>query len=421
LTVSLTSRWLAAKRIETVTDGAVRSLHVAQTFGLYDAEGRTGHIAPLAARLAAQGNEVSVVAAAYPPYSEPGVAKVGESESAFPVTFLRSGFRYRTMTINPGARSLFSQQVTGVDVVHIHGLYDLLGPAAATACRHWRVPYVVETMGMFRPVAGGRVRKWLFMRLFGRAMMRGAARFVVTSGREADDLINGGIQADRVIVRHNGIEPVAAQAQAATGAGSAFRAAHGLGTDAPFVLFLGRISPVKNIELLLAAFERSSVRDATLVIAGPAEGSKYLGRLREIVRSSQPGDRVKFVGPIYGEDKAVALSEAALLVLPSSNENFGTVALEAMAVGTPVVVTETCGVAEHVLGCKNPDAKNPNETGGLVVGLNADDMRAAMDSVLSDEALRAELASGAKAIAARLTWDEAARLTTDMYKQVLKS
>jgi glycosyltransferase involved in cell wall biosynthesis len=310
-----------------------------------------------------------------------------------------------------------------VDVVHIHGLYDLLGPAAATACRHWRVPYVVETMGMFRPVAGGRVRKWLFMRLLGKAMMRGAARFVVTSGREADDLINGGIEASRVVVRHNGVEPVpisasanaGASAGAETGAGPAFRAAHGLDLGAPFVLFLGRISPVKNIELLLAAFGQSSVKDATLVIAGPAEGAKYLGKLREIVQSSQLGARVKFVGPLYGEDKAAALAEAALLALPSINENFGTVALEAMAAGTPVVVTETCGVAEHVSGPK--PLRGP---GGLVVGLNADDMRAAMDSLLSDEALRADLASGAKAIAANLTWDEAARQTTDMYRQVLK-
>ena len=127
------------------------------------------------------------------------------------------------------------------------------------------------------------------------------------------------------------------------------------------------------------------------------------------------GDRVKFVGPLYGEDKAAAMSEAAVLALPSLNENFGTVALEAMAAGTPVVVTETCGVAEHVRG-----PQNMHEAGGLVVGLNADDMRAAMDSLLSDEALRADLGVNAKAIAERLTWDEAARLTTDMYGQVLK-
>jgi glycosyltransferase involved in cell wall biosynthesis len=418
---------LLATRAELVADGAVRSLHVAQTFGLYDAEGRTGHIAPLAARLAAQGNDVSVVAAAYPPHSESGMASVGEGDGAFPVTFMRSGFRYRTMTINPGARALLAERAQAVDVVHIHGLYDLLGPAAATACKHWRVPYVVETMGMFRPVAGGRARKWLFMRLLGRAMMRGAARFVVTSRREADDLINGGIQAGRVVVRHNGVEPVPVPATASAGAGAAFRAAHGLDPDAPLVLFLGRISPVKNIELLLAAFGRSSVKAATLVIAGPAEGSKYLGQLRQIVKSSQLGARVKFVGPLYGQDKAAALGEAALLALPSLNENFGTVALEAMAAGTPVVVTETCGVAEHVRGPKLPDAKFPDEAkplhgaGGLVVGLNADDMRAAMDSLLSDEALRADLARGAKAIAARLTWDEAARLTTDMYREVLKA
>ncbi len=387
-----------------MVEGGVRSLHVAQTFGLYDAEGRTSHIAPLVRRLADREHEVSVVAAAYPPHSPPGTAVVGDGDGSFPVTYIRSGFRYRTMTVNPGARTLFEERIGGVDLVHVHGLYDLLGPSVAAICRQRGVPYVVETMGMFRPVAGGSVQKRLFMRLFGRVMMRGAARFVATSGREADDLVDGGILGSRVVVRHNGVEPAAV----ADGHGREFRAAHGIGPEIPFVLFLGRISPVKNIELLLAAFARLSARDAVLVIAGPAEGSRYLGLLREITRSSQLGDRVRFVGPVYGDAKAAALAQATMLVLPSLNENFGTVALEAMAVGTPAVVTETCGFAEHL-----------RDGGGLVVGLDAEDMRAAIDSLLANEEMRTELSDRARATASGLTWEAAAKLTTEMYEQVL--
>ncbi len=380
-------------------------LHVAQTFGLYDAGGRTGHIAPLAAELVRRGLDVSVVAAAYPPHSPHGSASVGDGSGAFPVTYLPSGLRFRTLTINAGARAHFDERIRAVDLVHIHGLYDLLGPAAAAVCRERRVPYIVETMGMFRPVAGGALRKRAFIRLFGRSMIRGAARFVVTSGREADDLVNGGIHKDRIDVRHNGVEPVVISPEA----GPAFRAAHGIGPKTRFVLFLGRITPVKNIELLLAAFAGLAVPDAVLVIAGPAEGSRYLERLRYIVRSSNLGDRVKFIGPIYGEEKTAALSEATTLILPSVNENFGTVAVEAMAAGTPAVVTETCGVAEHL-----------RDGGGLVVGLNADDMRVAIDSLLADDKVWSEMGERAKVIASGLSWEEAARLTNEMYEQILR-
>jgi glycosyltransferase involved in cell wall biosynthesis len=397
----------------------MRVLHVAQTFGLYDAEGRTGHIAPLAARLTEAGVDISVIAAGYPPHSPAGSVTVGEGTMAFPVTYLNSGLRYRTLTINPGARAFFETVIRTINLVHIHGLYDLLGPAAAAVSRDLNIPYIVETMGMFRPVAGGALRKRAFMRLFGRSMIRGAARFVATSGREADDLASGGIAKDRIDVRPNGVDPVAIP----PGAGPAFRSAHGIGAETPFVLFLGRISPVKNIELLLAAFARLTASDAVLVIAGPDEGTKYPGLLRDIAGSPGLAGRVNFVGSVYGEHKAAALAEAAMLVLPSVNENFGTVAVEAMALGTPAVVTETCGVAEHLrdaIGPKNggPRGGGPGG-GGLVVALDAADMRTAIDRLLSNDALRSEMGDRAKAIASTLTWEEAARLTNEMYERIL--
>jgi glycosyltransferase involved in cell wall biosynthesis len=388
-----------------VTEDSIRVLHVAQTFGLYDAQGRTGHIAPLVAELERRGLDASVVAAAYPPHSPHGSASVGDGSGAFSVTYLPSGLRYRTLTINAGARTHFDERICAVDLVHIHGLYDLLGPAAAAVSRDLKIPYVMETMGMFRPVAGGALRKRAFMRLFGRAMIRGAARFVATSGREADDLVNGGIDKDRIDVRHNGVEP----GEIPPGAGPAFRSAHGIGSETPFVLFLGRISPVKNIELLLAAFSRLTTPDVVLVIAGPPDGRKYPTELNEIARRLGTADRVRIIGPVFGEQKAAALAEAAMLVLPSFNENFGTVAVEAMAVGTPAVVTETCGVAEHL-----------RDGGGLVVALDADDMRTAIDSLFVDDGLRSDMGDRAKAIASTLTWEDAARLTTVMYGRILE-
>lgn len=391
-----------------MVDKAVRSLHVAQTFGLYDREGRTGHIAPLVSRLSAMGHEPSVVAASYMAHSPPGTFQLANADpkalGEVPVTFLPSGLRYHTLTINPGARGALDERMGGVDLVHIHGLYDLLGPAAAAVCRKQHVPYVLETMGMFRPVGGGKLRKRLFMRLLGRSMVRGAARFVASSGREAEDLVGSGLEPDRVVVRHNGLEPVHASPEGP----AEFRRTHGIDPAAPIVLFLGRIAPVKNIELLLEAFDGLASSDAVLAIAGPADTGRYLARLQARAKASARHDRIRFVGPLFGQDKDDALTAATTLVLSSLNENFGIAALEAMSAGTPPVVTETCGVAEHV-----------RDGAGLVVGLNAEEMRSAIDKLLADSALRADLGTRGKEIARRLSWEEAARLTTEMYEQVL--
>lgn len=382
----------------------LKSLHVAQTFGLYDRYGGTSHVTPLIGELNRLGHETAVIASAYPPKSPADTFRLGSSNDKGSVTFLSTSLRYRTLTINPGARTVFEKRVPDFDVVHIHGLYDLLGPASAAVCRANGVPYVVETMGMFKPISGGTLRKRLFMQLFGRSMIRGAARFVATSSREARDLLDAGLPDKRIAIRHNG----AIQITPVSRSNHDLREKHGIDPKAPIVLFLGRIAPIKNIELLLSAFDGVSSRDSVLLVAGPAETNNYLARLKAISGNLSVARRIKFIGPIFENEKISALSEADLLVLPSHNENFGTVALEAMAVGTPVVVTDTCGIAEHV-----------RDQGGLVVGLAVEEVRSAINQLLSDTELKTKLGDQAQSIAAGLSWESAANLTVEMYREVL--
>ena len=78
------------------------------------------------------------------------------------------------------------------DVVHIFGLYDLLGPAMAPVCRAKNIPYVVEPIGMFRPIVRSFWKKRIYHSILGDQMFAGASKLIATSQQEADELAAGG-------------------------------------------------------------------------------------------------------------------------------------------------------------------------------------------------------------------------------------
>jgi len=121
------------------------------------------------------------------------------------------------------------------------------------------------------------------------------------------------------------------------------------------------------------------------------------------------------VGPIFGETKWAAYRDADVFVLPSQNENFGNTAAEAVAAGTPVIVTEQCGIAPLLA-----------DEAGLVVRHDTAALARALERILSEAELRSRLAAGCAAVTARLGWDEPVRDMEALYaslasQQMLKT
>jgi len=119
------------------------------------------------------------------------------------------------------------------------------------------------------------------------------------------------------------------------------------------LLFLGRIHPKKGLEILLRAWEAVQCRftDWRLRIVGPNERGyrDEMQRLAETLRL----ERMEFVNTLYGERKWQAYRDADLFVLPTRHENFGLVVAEALAAGTPAIVTKGApwsGVESHGAG-----------------------------------------------------------------------
>jgi glycosyltransferase involved in cell wall biosynthesis len=307
--------------------------------------------------------------------------------------YLPTWMRYRTVSWNPAVKRYLRARLQNFEIVHIFGLYDLLGPAVAAACGKRSQPYVVEPIGMFVPIVRNLWLKRMYHALWGRRMLAGARAVVATSDQEMEALAAGGVSAQKVRLRRNGVEvPVSWPPQ------GSFRRAHKIELDVKLVLFLGRLSKKKSPDLLLRAFgellKRSAEIGAILVFAGPGE-SGIQEQLDHLASQLGVQSRVRFVGPVFGESKWAAYRDADVFVLPSQNENFGNTAAEAVAAGTPVIVTEHCGVAP--LLANEAGLVVPHETGAI-----AD----ALERILGEPELRERLAAGCPGVRARLGWEE---------------
>jgi glycosyltransferase involved in cell wall biosynthesis len=321
------------------------------------------------------------------------------------VQYLPSIVRYRSSgTIAPDVLTAASRLVTGTDVVHIFGLYDLLGPVAAFAARKKGVPYVVEPMGMYRPILRSLRKKRMYHALLGRKLLSGAARLVATSSFERDELISGGLPPEKVVERPNGLDLSEFATSPERGR---LRSRLGIAPDVPLVLFLSRLTPKKNPEMVIDVLVDRPDRRAHAVFAGPDEDGTR-ARLERLSTERGVAKRVAFTGPLHGRQKLEAFADADVFVLPSQSENFGNVVLEALASGLTVVVSDRCGVASLI----GPEV-------GYVVPPSAPEFVEAVGKVLDDGSVRERAPGEGRAIAERFSWERVAAQMAEIYRAVV--
>ncbi|MGH9700286.1 MAG: glycosyltransferase [Candidatus Acidiferrales bacterium] len=313
--------------------------------------------------------------------------------------------RYRALTLNPGVIGFCRASLADFDVVHIYGLYDLLGPLVSHFCGSRGIPYMIEPMGMYRPIDRSFRAKRIWHRTLGRALHRHAARFIATSEMEQQELVADGISAEKVVVRYNGID---ADMGANLPPRGTFRAKWNLPPGEPMVFFLSRLIPRKGADILIEAFAQACPQDGRLVIAGPEGESGIRSRLEKLAKDLGIGARVIFTGPIYDQEKKAALADADVFVLPSRYENFANVAAEAMACGVPVILTEFCGIRTLVEG-----------RAGLVAARNTASFAAALRTLLQDRALHSRFQQGCAEVTRELSWDQLSEQMEKLYRSAI--
>jgi glycosyltransferase involved in cell wall biosynthesis len=338
----------------------------------------------LVSRLVARGHEVDVVTTTLRDVGErPGRRTRVETVDGARVTYLGTPLRYRWMGITP-TLPLALRRLARPDVAHVVGFRDPVTTAVGAWCRVRRVPYVFEPVGMFRP----RLRKVRLKRAFDATLARGVASgarlVIVSSPREREDVVACGVDPSRVRLRGNAFPepPPPGTADPLDGL---------VPGGAPVVLYVGRIAAEKGVEHLLEAARR--LADVHVVIAGPDDRHGTMASVESALADPVTGGRIHVLPPTPGPPYDL-YRRADVFVLASGGENFGLVAAEAAAVGTPVIVSDRTGVASSF-----------DDGEALVVPYEQEATVDAIGRVLGDDALRRRLSDGALSAAARSTWD----------------
>jgi glycosyltransferase involved in cell wall biosynthesis len=312
---------------------------------------------------------------------------------------------YRALTVNPRVVGFCGASLRHFNLVHFFGLYDLLGPAVSYYCRRLGIPYVIEPMGMYRPIDRSIRLKLLWLHSIGNAFWRGAAQIIATSEMERQELVEDGVPPGKVVVRYNGIDPQSSTFLPPRGE---FRAKWGISLEQQLVLFLGRLIPRKGADILIEAFAQACPQSARLVIAGPEGEPGYREYLERRARGSGVDARVLFTGPVYDEEKKALFADADVFVLPSRYENFANSPAEAMACGIPVIITDACGIRSLVEG-----------RAGLVIAPEKEALAGALRKLIDDKALYARLKEGCRRVADQLSWDRLVEQMEGYYTQAL--
>lgn len=287
------------------------------------------------------------------------------------------------------------KHVGPIDLVHLTGFTFLSAPSASL------VVTVYDLIHRIVPRFRGRMERDLFL---SRALRR-ASRIIAISRQTSQDLRKiYRIEAGRIRIIPLGVDP--RFRPDSKGLGRA--ALQNRGIVEPYLLYVGRFEPHKNVPLLVAAFRRlleaGNVPPLRLVLVGP-EGTASTA-IQRAVEKNGLSERVVFPGPLSVEDLAAAYAGAEALVLPSSYEGFGLPVLEAMASGCPVVATRA-GAIPEVAG-----------SAALVVGPGkVEELIGALRKLLGNASLGRKLVSQGLERARLYSWDKTAQATCEVYRE----
>jgi glycosyltransferase involved in cell wall biosynthesis len=283
--------------------------------------------------------------------SQNGITSHGVDVRIFPN--ISNWLAYEQQLFVPiGFYSYLLKHIASFDIIHIHGHHHLMSVTAAKLAVRAGVPYIVTPNGTAPRIERRRFGKWLFDIIFGQdRALRNAKRVTAVSHAEKRTLIGMGIPEHQICILPN---PVDLSEFDPRPAGKDFKSQYHIPFE-KMVLYLGKLTPRKNIDLLIRSMAEIPQQSVGLVIAGYDYGMKK--SLQALVRKCSLESRVIFSGGLQGKARLEALAAADVVAYPGHDEVFGLVAFESILCGTPVVVAGDSGCGEIV----------QNAGGGIVV------------------------------------------------------
>lgn len=316
---------------------------------------------------------------------------------------------HRNFAMAPMMAVELNKNIKCFDIVHINEYRTFQAAFVHHYAKKYKIPYVLQPRGTM-PTITKSIQKKIFDTLFGHAIARDASKIIATSKIESEQYLDvfSDLDIEQIVHIPNGID---LQAYANLPKKEEFKKKHSINENDKVILFLSRIHERKGADILIMAFSELKIKlgNIKLVIAGPDEG--HLSKLQTLTRDLNIVDDVIFTGALYGDDKMKTYVDADVFVLPSKDryESFGNVVLEAMACGTPVIVTNNCGVSE----CIGKDV-------GCTIDYDKNKLHNAMFKILSDEGLKTRLGEmGKELVYEKFSWGEIISNIENMYSEVI--
>lgn len=274
---------------------------------------------------------------------------------------------------SPSIKIWLEKNLKEFDIIHLHNFRSYQNVAVRTFALKYKVPYIVQAHGSVLPFFEKQNLKKLYDFVWGDKILKDASKLIASTEEEVNQYKCMGIPANQITIIPNGIDLTLFASLPKKGI---FKLKYGIAEEEKIVLFLGRIHKIKGIDLLIEAFItiNKEIPNVTLVIAGPEDGNTNY--LQEIVEQLHIGHKVLIPGFISFEEKLSAYIDANVYVLPSVFECFPTTVLEAWACGTPVIISESCGLSTIA------------QNASIVIKRNPIDLAAAIKRIICDDTMR---------------------------------
>lgn len=292
-----------------------------------------------------------------------------------------------------------------IDIIHIHGIWMAAQWTALTAAKKYNLPCIVSPHGMLENWMWNyqkqfqKIKKETYFNLFFKTALSSNTTFHAITPIELESL-NKHLPIYHKVTIPNAVDPYSQHINNET---------HQFEKQ---FLFLGRIHPVKAVDVLIDAFIHANIgNDWKLIIAGPEYVPDYVVELKNKVISSGMENRIIFAGPVYGEQKLKLIQQTWALITPSHSEVMGMVNLEAAIQQVPSITTHQSGLWDW------------EEGGGILIDSNLEDLINAINKV-AGWSIKERVDRGIRSfalVAEKYSWQSVIPKWSNVYSSLLEN
>jgi len=236
------------------------------------------------------------------------------------------------------------QHVTEYDLVHVHAIFSYASTIAMAIARIKNVPYITRPLGQLCEwsLQQSKLRKQIYLNVIERSNLLHSKSLHFTAEQEKTEFNQLGLNIPNFILPHGVYVPTPI-----LDAKTQVRKILHITDQRPIILFMSRIHPKKGLEYLILALSKLKESNFVLVIAGSG-APDYVNQIKDLLKTHDICDRTHMIGFVKSETKNLYLQGADIFALTSHSENFGIAAIEALAAGTPVLITDGVAIAPMV-------------------------------------------------------------------------